>query len=212
MVLSDKDIRKYIDNEPPLIMGFKESSLQSESYDLSIGKTVSSYLSNFRIIDLGDQDQINNSYSTEDIGDFGYVIGPHTYVLLSVEERINMPKNLTAHIRPRTRFTRIGLVVSQQHVNSGYSGKLNLGIYNANNFAIKIYKGMRLAQIVFEELSSLPTTSKQYSQTRTYVNEDGTKGADFTGELERARNIDDQEMKEAHELFDELNKKMKRIF
>lgn len=75
---------------------------------------------------------------------------------------IRLQDNLTAHIRPRTRFTRLGLIVSDQHCNSTYEGNLKIGLFNATDYAIKIFPGVRVAQIVFEELKEKPSSEKQY--------------------------------------------------
>lgn len=180
LVLSDKEIRDYATKVPPLIDGFSEESLQSESYDLTIGNIVSKYNSDFKILDLQNQTSIDEAYISIPIPAEGYLIGPKEYVLVSIGEKLNIPCNITAHIRPRTKFTRIGLIVSGQHCNSCYSGFLNLGLYNVNPFAVKIYAGMKLAQIVFEELKSTPSSEKQYRGS--YQGEKGTVGADFTSE------------------------------
>lgn len=179
MILTDRDILRLLKAEKPLIENFKKESLQSESYDLSIGEKYSKYLDDFKIIDLSNQKDINNTYKTEDIPQNGLIIGPHDYVLLSVDERINMPNNITGHIRPRTRYTRMGLLISSQHCNSSYSGNLNLGLLNTNPFAVVIHSGMKIAQIVFEQLTDIPI--KTYSGV--YQNEDGTKGADLFQEF-----------------------------
>lgn len=180
MILSDREIRELILNGTKLIEDFDESSLQSESYDLSIGSKVSKYSSDFRILDLDNQKSIDSAYVSTPIPPAGYILGPKEYILVSIAERINLPPHITAHIRPRTKFTRIGLIVSDQHCNSSYSGNLNLGLFNVNPFAIKIHSGMKIAQIVFEELKSTPTLEKQYKGS--YQNEAGTKGALFLSE------------------------------
>lgn len=179
MILSDIDILRLVNAEVPLIESFKRDSLQSESYDLSIGEKYSKYSDDFKIVDLLDQKEINKTYKTDVIPANGLIIGPNDYVLLSVAERINMPENITGHIRPRTRYTRMGLLISSQHCNSSYSGYLNLGLLNTNPFAVVIHSGMKIAQIVFEQLTAVP--GKLY--TGVYQNEDGTKGADLTHEF-----------------------------
>ncbi len=181
MILSDKDIRTYINNGIQLIDHFNENSLQSESYDLSIGTTFSKYSSDFKIVDLENQLSIDNAYISAPIPPSGYVLGPKEYILVSIAEKISLPENLSAHIRPRTKFTRIGLIVSNQHCNSSYSGNLNLGLLNVNPFAIVIHSGMKIAQIVFEELKSIPSKEKQYKGS--YQHEEGTEGALFSSEL-----------------------------
>ena len=117
------------------------------------------------------------------------------YIFVNIKEKITLPENLTAHIRPRTRFTRLGLLVSDQHCNSTYSGNLKLGIFNATNFPIKIFPDIKIAQIVFEELKSTPSIKKQYKNksNAAYQQEKDFIGAKFSDEIrqkiEKAVNI-----------------------
>lgn len=182
MILTDIEIRKLV-NEKNMITKFDEESLQSESYDLSIGNQISKYKPDFKIMDLSNQKDIDNAYEIINFPKEGYLLGPNEYILVSIKEKLNIPQNINAHIRPRTRYTRIGLLVSSQHCTSSYSGILNLGLLNANPFAVKIFSGMKIAQIVFEELTNIPSPEKQYHKHGIYQNESGTLGANFTDEI-----------------------------
>lgn len=187
MILSDKDIRELCVNDEgdKLIVPFSETSLQSESYDLSIGETVSILKRGMNCIELNNQDMIDKMYETISIVEDGYILSPHEYILVSVKETISLPQNLTAHIRPRTKFTRLGLVLSSQHCNSTYSGNLQLGLYNCTNFPIKLVSNIKFAQIVFEELKSIPSQEKQYkNRNATYQNERQFIGAKFDNEFQ----------------------------
>ncbi|MBO5130336.1 MAG: dCTP deaminase, partial [Oscillospiraceae bacterium] len=72
MILTDKEIRDYVGADIPLIENFKEESLQSESYDLSLGKVVSRLDSKFKILRLDQQETIDNLYLREKVPDSGY--------------------------------------------------------------------------------------------------------------------------------------------
>ena len=50
-----------------------------------------------------------------------------------------MPDDITVHLRPKTRYTRLGLLVTDQHCNSTYSGHLRIGLFNATEYPIHIY-------------------------------------------------------------------------
>lgn len=193
MVLTDKEMREYVLNyrkynlDKPLIEGFSESNLQSESFDLTISDNMMVLRKEINCISLEDQEAIDNMYDIISIPENGYVISPKEYVLVKVNETINLPDFLTAHIRPRTKFTRLGLIVSDQHCNSTYSGVLNLGVFNATDYPIRIEQGINIAQIVFEELKSVPTETKLYKNKKnaSYQNEHGTRGAKFSEEFEK---------------------------
>ena len=192
MILTDKEIRKLCmdtkakKNDKSLIFPFSEEALQSESYDLAIGTDIAVLKKEVKCISLYDQDDIDNMYEEIDLSIAGYTISPKEYLLVSLNEKINLPDNITAHIRPRTRFTRLGLLISDQHCNSTYSGKLKIGLFNAPDYAIKIFPGIRIAQMVFEELKSKPSDDKLYKnkQNAIYQNEEKFIGAKISDEFD----------------------------
>lgn len=190
MILTDKEIRRLcIDikdsQSESLISPFIEEALQSESYDLAIGNTIAVLKKEVKCINLYDQVDIDNMYEEKELPISGYTISPKEYLLISLSEKINLPDSITAHIRPRTKFTRLGLLVSDQHCNSTYKGNLKIGLFNATDYAIKIYPGVRIAQMVFEELKSKPSEEKQYKNKKnaTYQNEKDFIGAKLSDEF-----------------------------
>ena len=52
---------------------------------------------------------------------------PNEYILVKTKEKFNFSCVLTGHIRPRTTFSRLGLILSDQHINPTFSGHLYLG-------------------------------------------------------------------------------------
>ncbi|MDE6314058.1 MAG: 2'-deoxycytidine 5'-triphosphate deaminase [Lachnospiraceae bacterium] len=191
MVLTDKEIREYIVNyknynlEQPLISKFAEKQLQSESYDVTASNVITTLKKEVRCISIDEQENIDSIYEEINMKSEGYVISPKEYIMVALNEQINLPDFLTAHIRPRTKFTRLGLIVSDQHCNSTYSGILKLGLYNATDYAIKIKSGVGIAQIVFEELKSKPTEEKLYKNKidASYQDEKEFIGAKFDSEF-----------------------------
>ena len=189
MILTDNQIRQLSSpNEQKtaqLIYPFLEDSLQSESYDLSIDNKIAIIKKEIGCIELDDQKMIDNMYEERTLLPSGYIISPKEYILVYLKEKITLPNNLTAHIRPRTKFTRMGLVISDQHCNSTYSGYLKIGLFNATDYAIRIVPNLKIAQIVFEELKSQPSSDKLYKNKKnaSYQNEIEFRGAKFSSEL-----------------------------
>lgn len=177
MILTDLEIREKV-KEMNLIENFEEDNLQSESYDLRLGDEISILDRTPRIISVKNDKDLETLYETKKLDESGYSLIPGEYVLVKIKEKINLPDNLNAHIRPRTRFTRLGLIVSDQHCNSTYCGNLQVGIFNATNSTIQIFPDINICQIVFEELKSIPTPNKQYKNKKNaaYQNEEEFRG------------------------------------
>lgn len=174
MILCDNSIRKLV-KEQSIIEPFNEENLQSESYDVTIGEKITVMKKEIHCIDLLNQSSIDTIYDEINLDKSGYVISPKEYLLISLKEKITVPEGITAHIRNKTRFVRLGLLIADQHCNSTYSGHLRLGVFNATDYPIKIYPGLSIAQIVFETLDGKPTEEKLYSNktNASYQNENG---------------------------------------
>ena len=177
MILNGNDIKKLVE-EKNLIENFKNENVSSGSYDISIGNKILRIKKTFKPIDLENVTQIDNLYEEYDISS-QYVLKHGEYILVSLNETMNLPENIVAHIRPRTSISRLGLYINLQHINAGYSGKLNIALYNMspNNYIIK--ENMRIGQIVFEEITDGITEDLLYgnSTNSLYQNEDGLVGS-----------------------------------
>lgn len=181
MVLTDKKIRELVKKEE-LIVPFNESNLQSESYDVTIGTEITELSKEIHCIDISKQETVDNIYINIDISENGYIISPKQYLLVSLRETLKEPDDITVHLRPKTRYTRLGLLVTDQHCNSTYSGHLRIGLFNATEYPIHIYPVYTIAQLVFEELEEVPSSEKLYKNREDvhYQNENGAfRGAKF---------------------------------
>ena len=73
MILTDQSIRKLVhikfEDQKPLIENFREESLQSESYDLSVGEYVYRFDSQVRTLGLDDQSEIDKIFCDVSIKD-----------------------------------------------------------------------------------------------------------------------------------------------
>ena len=182
MILSSNEIRALVANSnTPMIQPFSEVHLQGASYGVSMSGSVTKLKDMGSIIDPADDVDDDTMYEKLSVGEDGYLLSPGGFVLVGLAERICLPDNIVAHIRPRTRFTRNGILVSDQHCNPTYSGTLQIGLYNAGANSFLLRKGLKIAQLVFEELSSVPDHDKLYKNKKdaAYSNESEFRGSRF---------------------------------
>lgn len=199
MILSDKDIRLLCtDSKTPLISPFDEDRLQGASYDISMSDTIHVFKDAVKTIYLTDQNAIDSIYSQVKIKEYEpFVLKPNEYVLVTLKEHLSIPHNLIAHIRPRTKFTRLGIIISDQHCNPGYQGILQVGIRNVSPNSIALSPDLSIAQIVFEELKNEPSPNKLYD-AKEYASYHGEK--EFIG----ARFTEKDFSPEARELYEKI--------
>ena len=67
-------------------------------------------------------------------------------------EKINLPKNLSGIIFPRSTMFRSGLSMFNGIAHPGYSGEFTFGVANLSQSNIKISFGARIAHITFHEV------------------------------------------------------------
>ncbi|GDX62019.1 hypothetical protein LBMAG33_3290 [Candidatus Levyibacteriota bacterium] len=81
------------------------------------------------------------------------LIKPNDFFLVKTIETVNMPKNLTASITPRSTTYRSGLMIRAGNVPPGYCGGLTFGIKNEGPVDVVIEMGARFVHIQFSEVS-----------------------------------------------------------
>jgi len=74
------------------------------------------------------------------------------FVLVETMEKVNMPKDITAIILPRSSLFRCGVSLHTAVVDPGFKGTLTFGMKNLSEFPFEIEIGSKIGQIVFEEV------------------------------------------------------------
>lgn len=180
MILSDNKIRGLCaKKDSPLITPFNEDHLQGASYDISMSNIVHVFNDAVKTVNIADTRALESLYKEIDIEGETFVIKPGEYILVTLNEKICVPINMVAHIRPRTKFTRLGLIITDQHCNPGYEGILQIGIRNVSPNSIVLTQDLQIGQFVFEELTE--KSSKPYSlkDNSSYQGEESFVGAKF---------------------------------
>ena len=154
-VLSDVDIKRYIQEENLEIEPFIEKNLTPNGYDLTIAEIFI---------------KKNNSYYNEGL----VIIPPQTWFAISTKEFIKMGSEISSQLWIRSSYARKGIFASFGKVDAGFNGTLTISCYNSNEVKIEIPIGDRFCQIVFEELSSTPSELYE-KKSGNYQNQKGIK-------------------------------------
>ncbi len=189
MILNGNTIKKLFENKS-LINNANLENVRGASYDLTASDEIIKIKTSKEPISLIDAKALDNMYETINIKD-GYKLKPKESVLIPLIDTFDMPDNVCAHLRGRTSFNRLGLNISNQHINPGYKGNLNVTLSNDSGNTYILSPNMRIVQVVFEALDSAISEDLLYSNEKTpsYQNEDGTRGskiyADYIGKVVR---------------------------
>jgi len=155
MILSDKSIKEKINTGEISISPFSEDSLQPASYDLHLDKNIMYFNTNGNnIIDV--KKPVDDLMIKTQISDSGFVIEPHQLVLANVIEITGVDSKHVGRLEGKSSLARIGLII---HATAGFLDpgnklRLTLEMVNLSPLPIRIYAGMKIAQIAFEELDT----------------------------------------------------------
>lgn len=78
-----------------------------------------------------------------------YCIRPGEYLLFQTIERINLPKDLFAYIRPRTTMIRSCIPLETAFISPNYQGRLTVGMKHQGEHDVEIQMGFRIICIAF---------------------------------------------------------------
>jgi dCTP deaminase len=154
MILADRSIKKKIDKGEIFIKPFSDEFLQPASYDLHLDNTLLTFdTEEVRIIDVMkpvDDFMIKTIIDNKS----GYVIKPNQLVLANVVEITGVDSKHVGRLEGKSSLARIGLII---HATAGFLDpgnklRLTLEMVNLSQLPIRIYAGMKIAQIAFEEL------------------------------------------------------------
>jgi len=165
MILSDKTLTQMIAQKELVIEPLREQSIQPASVDCHLGRH---YLivedRQMHIIDM-ESEILYREYEGDEI-----IIPPHSFLLATTEEYVELPNNLTAFVEGRSSIGRIGLFIQNAGwVDPGFKGQITLELYNANSLPIRLRAGRRICQLVFcrmDQMALNPYRGKYQGQRK----------------------------------------------
>ena len=164
MFLSDKDIKKAIEEGEIIISDFTEDRLQPASYDILLGnKFIINDSHNSTFID-----PVNKIYpegrEIEVAEDGSFVLHPGISILGYSRDFFGSDHYMV-EVNGKSSLARIGLLVhnSASLVNPGHFLNIALELCNLNNVPIILRPGMPIGQLTFTKLTSPVNTNYKKS-------------------------------------------------
>ncbi len=155
MFLADKDILAEIKSGKLKIEPFLKQQIQPVGYDLRLHRNFRTFTTKDTThIDVKKRFDVTTLVKVKRGGSF--VIHPGEFVLASTFEKVVMPDNLVGLLEGRSSLGRIGLIIhaTAALVSPGTAAHLTFEMSNISSLPIKLYPGMRVAQIVFAKTTS----------------------------------------------------------
>lgn len=157
MILSDTDILRAMKDGDLLISPFCTEQLQPSSVDLTLDR-------HFKLMEANGSSHRLDPYEPlpDDVffdvvvpeGDY-FLLRPHTFALASTVERISLSPRLAGTMAGKSSIARLGVVIEAAgFFDPGFDGTGTLELANYGALPIKLWPGMRIAQMTFSPLSS----------------------------------------------------------
>lgn len=150
MILSDRDIREYIDKKQLVIRPLEEGQIQPASIDLRLGNHFLKLCENDFSLMTMTEETAYDSFVSEEV-----IIPSNSFLLATTREYIELPGNLTAFVEGRSSIGRMGLFIQNAGwVDPGFRGRITLELYNANRLPICLKADRRICQLVFAQMKN----------------------------------------------------------
>lgn len=148
MILSDKTIRKMLEEKTLRIFPMEEGQIQPASVDFRLGNS-------FCIVEdsSGGIISLDREITYKSMNADRYLLLPGQFVLATTMEYVVLPDYLTAFVEGRSSLGRMGLFIQNAGwVDPGFEGEITLELFNANRCAIELRSGRRVGQLVFARM------------------------------------------------------------
>jgi dCTP deaminase len=161
MVLSDRTIKRLLDEGRIGIEPYDETLLQPSSLDVRVDRF-------FRVFRNSRYPYIDVKEPMEDLTELvevsdeeqPFILHPGEFVLGSTLERVTLPDDLVARLEGKSSLGRLGLLIHSTagFIDPGWDGHVTLELSNVANLPITLYVGMRIGQLSFVQLTEPAAT------------------------------------------------------
>ncbi len=156
-VLNDSEILNYIKEEELKIIPIIniDKQLGSTSFDIRLGTSFQVYLhTKYGIVDFANPSIDTRIHNSKMIDlDFleSITISPGQFILGHSMEYLKLPPKIAGQVEGRSSFARLGLQIhmTASFIDPGFEGVLTFEIFNAGPNPIKLFPGLRIAQLRF---------------------------------------------------------------
>jgi dCTP deaminase len=154
MMLADREIL-HAAREYAMIDGFREDHVNPASYDLTLAPNLRVAEPSSAWLDVA---EVKPGYTAPVDMLETYVLEPEQFILAATNETLRLPHHLAARVEGKSSLGRIGLAVhiTAGFIDPGFNGSITLEIANLLGRPIVLRPNMRIAQLAFTKMSSIP--------------------------------------------------------
>jgi len=149
MILSDRDLKYYLEKKWIKIIPYSEEIIRENGIDLRIGNQFARLKKTNKVFEPGDN--IEDFY--EIINSNEIIVQPHEHLLMTTLEHIELPNDIMAFVNLRSTYARLGISIPPTIVDAGFEGELTIEIVGSE-FPVKLEVGERFLHLIFAKTLS----------------------------------------------------------
>lgn len=177
MMLVDHEIIKAYTDKNIGITPFNSKQVNPNSYDVTLFNEIKRHKPSKYIVDIYNKESIDDAFFNEVFNEY-IVLMPGEKILGSTNEYISLSNGFVASIEGKSSLSRLFLTIHQTGgwIDTGFEGNITLEIENGLERPIRLYKDMKIAQLVFFKVSKcdIPYNEKIDSK---YIGQKGPTGS-----------------------------------
>lgn len=154
VLLSDRDIRKAIDEGDLGIEPYDSHLIQPSSVDVRLDRF-------FRVFNNSKYTHIDPKRKMDDLTSWveveeSFVLHPGEFVLGATLEKFSLPAHLAGRLEGKSSLGRLGLLTHSTagFIDPGFCGHITLELSNVANLPIVLYPEMKVGQLALFAMSS----------------------------------------------------------
>ncbi|ADI32489.1 deoxycytidine triphosphate deaminase [Staphylothermus hellenicus DSM 12710] len=154
LILSDWDIRVYIEKKLLIINPLFPDTIRENGVDLRFGYQFCRFKKDQNIIIDTARDPVDKTLVCEETDeDKGIIINPLEHVLATTLEWIEMPNDLIGFVNLRSTFARYSLYIPPTIIDAGFKGNITIELIGGS-IPVKVYPKQRFLHVIFARTSS----------------------------------------------------------
>ncbi len=151
MILSDFDLRAYLESGRLGVVPLSSETIRENGLDLRVGEEYCRVVASSRELAV-EEDPPESYYSCGRAEDF-LRLEPSSHYLLHTLEYLRMPPELMGFVELRSTFARLGFLMPPTIVDAGFEGQLTVEILTPP-FPVRLRVGTRFLHVVFAKVAT----------------------------------------------------------
>jgi dCTP deaminase len=155
VLLSDRDILNALAQGDIIISPWRPEMLQPASVDVCLDNRFMGFVRGPYVLDPAEDNSRRMDSYTAPAG-VPVILRPGELILGSTVEWIGLHETIAARVEGKSSLGRLGLLLhaTAGFVDPGFKGSVTLELSNAGRQSIRLWPGMKIGQLCFEQMSS----------------------------------------------------------